>query len=492
VIHVFSEENTMGHVAYPYGMTSIYKGLEQSGEAIIIDRKVSAVEELGGILWAMNKMERTPPVLFKHVNDYAFPVAGNLFAERSRVCDILKLPQDQRELKEFFIEAMANPIAPRLVQSAPCQEEVVSEQIDLLQLLPFIKAGLDDGGRYLQPAFVSKDPETGVRNLGVYRVMALAGNRCIVNIRRESGIGMQFERAERKNQPFPVAIVIGAHPDIYAAGCTKMPVGMDELGLAGAIRRQPVDIVKCKTVDLEVPACASIVIEGYVNPPYEQAPEGPWPEYLRYLSIPATKPILDVTAVTYRRDAVHYCCLAGTKENYFLRITNDSLFYKYMKDRVGDFLDDACLTAGSAYWHHAVLKVRKTDYEKEGMQYNAALAAYGFSIHIDLVILVDDDIDIYNLEDIDWAITTRCNAKDQVHILPEGKSHRNVPIVGVHDQVGATDRRLRRAKWIIDATVPFHLKEATQKGIKLFSPARFQEVDLHDYFSQDDQQRWLG
>jgi 2,5-furandicarboxylate decarboxylase 1 len=473
-------------------MTHIYNELQKQDEVVVIDHSVNAVEELGGILWAMNKMAYTPPVLFKNVDGYTFPVAGNLFSERNRVCDILKLPQDQRELKEFFIEAMANPIEPRLVQSAPCQEEMVTDGIDLLQLLPFIKAGLDDGGRYLQPVMVSKDPETGVRNVGVYRVMALQGNRCIVNIRREAGVGMHFERAERRNQPFPLAIVIGAHPDIYISGCTKMPIGMDELGLAGAVRRQPVDIVKCKTVDLEVPACAAIVIEGYVNPPYEHAPEGPWPEYLRYLSIPSTKPIMDVTAVTYRHDAIHYSCVAGTKENYFLRITNDALFYKYMKDCVGDFLDDACLTPGSAYWHHAVLKVRKTDHEKEGMQYNTALAAYGFSIHIDLVILVDDDIDIYDHEAIDWAIATRCNAKQQVHILPEGKSHRNVPIVGVHDQVDADERRLRRAKWIIDATIPFHLKEATQKGVRLFSPARFQEVSLHDYFSQADQKRWLG
>jgi 2,5-furandicarboxylate decarboxylase 1 len=482
----------MGETHYPYGMTSIYKNLEKNGEVVVIDRNVSAVEEIGGVLWAMNKLERTPPVLFKNVEGYEFPVAGNLFAERSRVCDILNLPHDQRQLKEFFIEAMANPTEPRLVESAPCQEVVVTEGIDLLQMLPFIKAGLDDGGRYLQPAMVSKDPETGVRNLGVYRSMAYQGNRCVVNIRRESGIGMHFERVERENQPLPLAVVIGAHPDVYIAGCTKMPIGMDELGLAGAVRRQPVDIVKCKTIDLEVPACASIVIEGYVNPPYEQVPEGPWPEYLRYLSIPATKPLMDVTAVTYRHDAVHYCCLAGTKENYFLRITNDSLFYKYMKDHVGDFLDDACLTPGSAYWHHAVLKVRKTDHEKEGMQYNAALAACGFSIHIDLVIIVDDDINIYDLEEIDWAIASRCNAKEQVHILPEGKSHRNVPIVGVHDQVGADDRRLRRAKWIIDATVPFHLKDATLKGVKLFSPARFKDVKLQDYFSQTDQKRWIG
>ena len=482
----------MSEALYPYGMTSLYQDLEKRGEMVIIDRDVNAVEELGGILWAMDKLERTPPVLFKSVDGSDFPVAGNLFAERSRVCDILDLPLDRRDMKEFFIEAMANPIEPRIVDSAPCQDVVLTKDIDLLRLLPFIKAGLDDGGRYLQPAMVTKDPATGQRNLGIYRVMAHEGNRCVVNIRREAGIGMHFERAERDNQPFPLALIIGAHPDIYIAGCTKMPVGMDEFGLAGAVRRKPVDLVKCKTIDLEVPACASIVIEGYVKPPYEQVPEGPWPEYLRYLSIPATKPVMEVTAVTYRKDAVHYSCLAGTKENYLLRITNDALFYKYMKDRVGDFLDDACLTPGSAYWHHAVLKVRKTDHEKEGMQINAALAAYGFSIHVDLVITVDEDIDIYDPEEIDWAIASRCNAADQVHILPEGKSHRNVPIVGVHDQVGRDNRRLRRAKWIIDATVPFHLKDATEKGVKLFTPARFKDVNLSDYFTADDQKRWMG
>lgn len=482
----------MSEGTYPYGMSSIYPRLEKSGELLVIERDVNPVEELGGILMAVDKFDRSPPVLFQSVDGYDMPIAANLFGDRNRVCEILDLPKEHLALKEFFIKAMANPIEPRIVDSGPCQDVVVTEDIDLLRMFPFIKAGLDDGGRYLQPVMITKDPETGQRNMGVYRVMANEGNRCIVNIRREAGIGMHFERAERKGEPFPVAIIIGAHPDIYIAGCTKMPLGSDEVGLAGALRRRPIDLVKCKTIDLEAPACASIVIEGYVNPPYDQLPEGPWPEYLKYLSIPATKPAFDVTAVTYRNDAIHYSIVAGTKENYSLRISNDALFYKYMKDRAGDFVEDACLTAGSAYWHHAVLKVRKTDYEKEGMQYNAALAAFGFAILIDLVILVDDDIDIYNFEEIEWAICTRCNASEQVHILPEGKGHRNVPIIGVHDQLGAENRRMRRAKWIIDATVPFHLKQASQQGVKLFNRARFQEVDLKDYLRPDDQQRWLG
>jgi len=471
------------------GMSQVFAELLKQGDLIVIDKEVDPETEISGVIVAMEKLEGVPPLLFTKVRGYDFKVGANLFIDRNRLCRILRLPQDPIEFKEKVLQAIANPIAPVMVPNGPCQEVVQTTGFDIFHLIPSIKAGLDDGGRYLQPAIISKDPESGIRNMGMYRVMMKGKDDLIVNIRKEAHIGLQFERAKKQGRPFPVAIVLSPHPDIYIASCTKLPIFKDELGLAGALRGKPVELVKCKTVDLEVPADADLVIEGEVRPPYGEVVEGPWPEYLKYLSLPAKRPVMTVTAVTYRKEKFTYVCVAGTKENYALRITNAPMFYGYLKNQFPDFVVDATLTAGSAYWHHAVIKVNKSHYELEGMQYNLAMYAYAFSTHVDTVILVDPDIDIYDINEVEWAIATRCNPKEQVHILPEGRGYRIPPIVGVRDLDAIP--RLTKAKMIIDATVPFHLKVKEISGVKVFEKARIRQVNLKDYLRSEDAKKYL-
>ncbi|MBI4496059.1 MAG: UbiD family decarboxylase [Deltaproteobacteria bacterium] len=471
------------------GLGRVFSELEKEGDLIVIDREVDPENELAGIIVALDKAEGAPPILFQKVRGYDFRVGANLFIDRRRVCRILQLPQDPIAFKENYLRAIENPIPPVMVEKAPCQEVVLEKDFNLFELVPSIKAGLDDGGRYLQPVIITKDPERGIRNAGMYRGMMGGGNRLIVNIRKEAHIGLHFERAKRAGDPFPLAIVIGAHPDVYYAACTKLPHFQDELALAGALRGRPAELVRCRTVDLEVPACADIVIEGEVRPPYAEAVEGPWPEYLKYLSLPAKRPIMDVTAITFRKNKFSYAVVAGTKENYALRVSNAPMLYGYIKKIFPDFVVDAAFTPGSAYWHHAVIQVNKSHYELEGMQINVALTAFGFSTHVDTVILVDPDIDLGDLNDVDWAIATRCNPKEQVHILPEGRGYRIPPIVGVKDML--ENPRLTKAKMIIDATIPFHLKEKERGGIKMFERARIRQVDLRDYLCPEDVKKYI-
>ncbi|MFH1756965.1 MAG: UbiD family decarboxylase, partial [Pseudomonadota bacterium] len=453
------------------------------------DREVEPENELAGIIVALDKVEGAPPILFTKVKGYEFQVGANLFIDRNRICRVLNLPLDPIAFKEKYLQAIDHPIDPVIVKEGPCQEVVLNKQFNLFATIPSIKAGLDDGGQYLQPVIITKDPDRGIRNMGMYRVMMKGENKVVVNIRKEAHIGLHFDRAKKRGVAFPIAIVIGAHPDVYFAACTKLPHFQDELGLTGSLRGSPEELVKCQTIDLEVPASADLVIEGEIRPPYEETTEGPWPEYLKYLSLPAKRPIMDVTAITYRQHKFSYAVVAGTKENYALRISNAPMFYGYLKNVFPDFVVDAVFTAGSAYWHHAVIKVNKNHYELEGMQYNVALTAFGFSTHVDTVILVDTDIDINDINEVEWAMATRCNPKDQVHILPEGRGYRIPPIVGVKDLL--ENPRLTKAKMIIDATVPFHLKEKERAGIKIFEKARIMQVNLQNYLKPEDVKKYL-
>ncbi|MBI2359021.1 MAG: UbiD family decarboxylase, partial [Deltaproteobacteria bacterium] len=356
----------MGKVHEMNGLAGVVDYYAERGEVVEIETEVDSECELPGIISALNALPRTPGVLFKKVKGYSFPVASCILSERARTCDILSLPSSPLEFKEAFIKISETRIPPVQVQDGPCKGKIYTRDFDALKIVPSIKATPDDGGKYFQPLVITKDPETGVQNVAMNRAMLLQNNTVILNVRNETGVGHDFRKCKKEGKPFEVALVIGAPLEMYISAATKLPLGQDELGLAGAIRGKPVEMVKCETIDVHVPAEAGFVIEGVIEPPYDLGTEGPWPEFLKYLSIPQQKPILKIKALTLRKDAVAYAIVAGTKENYNLRISNDVAFYQYVKGLEPNFVIDAALTPGSAHWHHGVIQVKKDDYDFEG------------------------------------------------------------------------------------------------------------------------------
>ena len=238
------------------------------GEVVVIEREVDSVHEIAGIFMKLDALRYTPGVLFQNVKGYSMPVGGTLFSERARVRRILKMSDDPLEFKLAYLSAMERAqeeiMAPVLVSDGPCQEVVHTQNFDALAFTPSIQASLDDGGKYFQAAVVTKDPDTGERNMGVYRNMILNDNRTVINIRPEAHIGMHFRKAKERNEPFPVALIFGMDAEVYLSAVTKLPFGQEEFSLAGALKGSPVELVKCKTIDLEVPSSANIVLEGVV------------------------------------------------------------------------------------------------------------------------------------------------------------------------------------------------------------------------------------
>src|SRR3990170_4871555 len=447
------------------GLSSVLDYYGERGEVIEIDKEVDSECEVAGIIFALNALPTTPGVLFKNVKGYRFPVASCVLSERSRTCEILGLPLSPLDFKEAFIKVSQNPIPPVRVQGGPCKEEICTRDFDALKMVPSIKATPDDGGKYFQPLVITKDPETGTQNVAMNRAMLLQDNRVILNVRNETGVGHDFRKCRKEGKPFEVALV-------------------------GAIRKKPVEVVKCETIDVDVPAEAGFVIEGVIEPPYEQSTEGPWPEFLRYLSIPQQKPIMKITALTYRKDAVGYAIIAGTKENYTLRLSNDVAFYKYVKDLEPNFVVDAALTPGTAHWHHGIIQVKKDDYDFEGLQIHVAMAAYGFSVYLETITIVDEDVNIMDMDEIDWAVTTRCDPAEQIHIIRNVKAHRNNPIAGGKELIDGSF--VGKAKMIIDATVPWKYKNLKSGANRpVFERARFKKVDLKEYLSPHDHRLWI-
>jgi len=466
-------------------LRSAIRFAEEMGELVRIKKEVDMQYELAGVVAAFES-SYAPALLFEKIKGYpGVSVCANLMAERSRALKLCGLPEEPLKFKEKLLKIIEAPIEPRIVKDGPCKENIVKEKIDVLKLLPGILAEVHQKNYYFQPIVVSKDPDTGVRNVGMYRTMVAGSNKLTVNIRRESHIGSHYYRVKERNQPFPVAIVVGLDPATYLGAITKVPYGYDEYGLAGAFRGSPIDLVKCETVDLEVPATSEIVIEGEILPPYEEVSEGPWPEYARYLSNPIKRPYMTVKAVTFRNNPINYVIIAGLKDNYPWRLANDAMLYKVLKDHAADFVVDVYLTPGSLHWHHAIVKVRKTDKLQEGLQKNVGLAAFQWAPYLDMVVLVDEDVNIYDLNEVDWAICTRCNPKEQMFILPEARTHANIPIAGIREEVV-------KSKLIIDATVPWKYKVKEKiPGVPYFTKSQWKKVNLKDYLEKKDLEKWI-
>ena len=472
------------------GLASVIDYYAERGEVVEIEKEVESECELAGIISVLDSLPRTPGVLFKKVKGYDFPVAACILSEKDRTCEILGMPSSVLEFKKAFINTTQNLIPPVAVENGPCKGKIYTEGFDALAIVPSIKVTPDDGGKYFQPIVVTKDPETGIQNIAINRAMLLRDNTVILNVRNETGVGHDFRKCTKAGKPFEVALVMGAPLEIYIAAATKLPLGQEEIALAGAIKGKPVEMVKCETLDLEVPAEAGFVIEGVIEPPYELATEGPWPEFLTYLSIPQQKPILKIKALTLREDAVAYAVVAGTKENFNLRISNDVAFYQYAKGLEPNFVIDAVLTPGTAHWLHGIIQVKKDDYDLEGLQTHVAMAAFGFSVYLEKITVVDDDVNILDMNEIDWAVTTRCNPSEQIHIISGVKAHRNSPIAGARELIDGSF--VGMAKMIVDATVPWNFKNLKRgSDLPIFERARFQEADLKDYFTPHDYRRWV-
>lgn len=461
---------------------------EEHGQVIRIDAPVDPYVELPGVV---NTLERsspnreTPALLFENIKGVpGGRVLCNLFASPDRLMTFLNLPpRGSAAHKEQFLRALSHPIAPEVLASGPCKQNIKRDGIDVARLFPAITTTPQEPAPYYQPLVVSRNPETGGMNVGEYRVMIKGPDELVLNIRREQHIGAQFELAKARQEPFPVAIVMGAEPAAYVAASTKLPYGYSEWDFTGALLGRPLELVRAETSDLLVPAHAEIVLEGHIYPPYATTTEGPKEEYMGYPGAPQPNPIFKVECVTYRDQPIEYSLLAAGSDTYNLLLGAETRVYQILKEFAPGFFLDAAVVAATA-WHWVVIQVKKQTYLQEGLQINAALAAFAALTYLDTVIVVDEDVNIYDINDVIWAICTRCNPTGGVHVLPEGRTHRDVPIGAVRERTHG----VVRGKMIIDATVPIAYKDLMKtEGLPYFQRSRFQQADLKQYLSPE----WL-
>jgi 2,5-furandicarboxylate decarboxylase 1 len=394
----------------------------------------------------MKKLDGGPALLFSAVNGHAMPVIGNLLSCQAN-CEAA-FGIDFRGIRDFIGRALGEPKPPVLVEKAPAQQHVHTKDIDLGRMLPALQHTAADSGRFVTAGIVIvKDPDTGTYNASYHRLQLVGPNRTAVKLDFGRHLRLAWERAKRQGVPLPVVVCIGSDLALHYTAATmgsQMPEHADELAVAGGLCGRPLPVAKAVSQDLIVPAESEIVLEGRILTD-DTVLEGPFGEFVGYLAPADQAPVFEVTAVTHRDRPIYHAINGYGRETIMLRkYVLEASLLKVLQSAV-PIVTDAEMTAGGLHRFHAVVQVKKTTPQHDGLQRNAIMASFGALKDLDMVIVVDDDIDIRDPLDVEYALATRMEASRDIITMPGARGHEYVRV----SQGGI------RTKLGMDATVPF-------------------------------------
>lgn len=389
--------------------------LEEQGQLLRVKEEVEAKFEIAAGIRKTSDVEG-PALLFENVKGFpGWRVLGGLFATRKLVALGLGVSQDQ--MLERYLTLEDKRIPPEMVSSGPVKEiKWTGAEVDLSKL-PIVTHARKDCGPYVTIGVqVGKDPETHIRNLSIHRMLVLGKDKLSLWAPADHHLGRMILKAEEKNRGLEVATAIGVEPSLVIGSQAKVPYGIDEYHVAGGLRGAAVKLVKCETIDVEVPASAEIVIEG-VTIPGERVADGPYGEYPGCYSEAKQAPVLKVTAITMRKNPIYQTALTGmpvTENHTLIEYGNAAVVYREVKKIVPE-VRAVNMTPGGTFRHHVVVSIKKRA-ENEGR--NVILALLAMGVGLKQVIVVDHDIDPFDPMQVEWAMATRFQADKDAIIVP--------------------------------------------------------------------------
>lgn len=457
------------------------------------DRMVVAREniELKHKLAAVAKrLDGTQAVYFPKPGGHEIPVISGFAARRSWIAEAMGVAEDQ--LLDRFRHAADNPIPWQEVEpaAAPCQQ-VVHTDIDMHALLPIPTHSEHDNGPYITAGMViARNPETGVQNVSINRIQVHGKDRMALLMLPRHLLAF-FREAQRRGEALPVAIVIGADPLTLLASQAITQIDYDELDIAGALHGEPLPVVKCQTNEVRVPANAEIVIEGRILPD-EMEMEGPFGEFPRYYSARERREVIAVDRVTHRQAPVFHTIIPAEMEHLLLgSIPREATLLAHLQRSFPNVLD-VHLSVGGVGRYHLFVRIRKTH---EGQPKNVILSAFGAHYDIKHVVVVDEDVDVHQPRQVEWALATRFQADMDL-----------VVIAGAQGSVLDPSTTKRSFSKTADAVPPPHEQGVSAKmGMDATRPVQYHEhvftrvrvpgedtLDLDDMLAADIRIDWIN
>ncbi|MEA2903854.1 MAG: 2,5-furandicarboxylate decarboxylase 1, partial [Alphaproteobacteria bacterium] len=340
--------------------------------------------------------QSTTALYFHQVIGYDIPVVSGLIRTRERAIMSLGC-ETYREIEDKLTNAIAKPIAPKYVKTSPTREVVlVGDDVDLYKL-PIPMSSVFDGGPMITAGVViARDPELGI-NSGIYRFIVKEKSLTGIDIVTPNNMRMFAQRAFERGEPLPISISIGTHPIEITGSGYRAPLGVDEMAIAGGLRGEAVELAPCQTIDLPYIADAEIVLEAEILPTGWTWPEGRFGEFTRLMGGLHWNPLVRVKAISHRRNPIYYALHMPWEVTWLMIPTRWSQLRGAMR-AAGVQVKDMNVTLGGAGSWHVVISIKK----QAGEGKNALMAALSVG-DIKHAVVVDDDIDVYNGLDVEWA-----------------------------------------------------------------------------------------
>jgi len=407
---------------------NVLQCLERLDDLHIVERTVDPLFELGAV---MSLRQHDKPQLFTHVAGHGMKVAGNIMNSRKRIARLLDT--ERAALPERIRAALKIQIPPVTVGTAPLQEVIHREPLELSALLPVPTWFEHETGPYITAGVVvAKDPETGRRNVSIARLRLDGGDRVTVGIAKNHHLSLLAEKAKSLGQRLPIAVAIGNHPAVLLGSQMYLGLGDDEYDVVGGMLGEPLQLVRCLTVPLEVPAGAEIILEGFIDAG-DPVPEGSVSEFHGFYVDYGPGTGGRIGCVTHRRDALYQAILPGYAPEHCLlgALAIEAVCCEALR-RVIPAVCRVVVTDGGMGRLHAVIAMHRP---RLGEGKRAAILAIGQINLFKLVIVVEDDIDPEDARQVEWSLAARFRGDEDLVLIPGVKADRCDP---VHENLKVT------------------------------------------------------
>lgn len=410
--------------------------LEQRGLLKRIKTEVNCDLEITEITDRVSKMEgsRNVALLFENVKGYDVPVLMNAFGSMERMAlalgvesldeiaadiqEILRLPsislQTKLDLVKIIPKAKRAMNFPKYVKKAPCKEVIIKDQPSL-EKFPILKCWPQDGGKFITlPLVFTKNPKTGKRNVGMYRLQVYDGQTTGMHWHiHKNGAENYRAHQEMGLDRIEVAVAIGGDPVITYCATAPLPKDIDEMVLAGFLRKKSVEMIKCETVDLEVPAQSEIILEGYVLM-NELRWEGPFGDHTGYYSLADDYPVFHITCITHRKDPIYPATIVGKPpmEDCYLAKATERIFLPFLKAQIPEIVD-INLPLEGVFHNCAVVSIKKT-YPQAAKKVMHAIWGMGQMMFTKMIIVVDSHVNVQDMKEVWWRVYNNIDAKRDI------------------------------------------------------------------------------
>jgi len=467
------------------------KKLEKEGELLRVKAEVSPELEITEITDRISK-SRGPALLFERVCDSKMQLLINAFGSDKRMAmalgvdgvndiageieNLISIVPPESIIDKFKILGTLAKLAkfpPKIVKNAKCQEVLRKGEDASLDELPIIKCWPEDGGKYITlPQVFTKHPLTHQRNVGMYRLQVFDERTTGMHWQIHHDGASNFREYQKANQRMPVAVAIGGDPAMTYAASAPLPSGFDEMLFAGFLRKEGVPLVKCKTIDMEVPADADIVLEGYVDPD-ETRTEGPFGDHTGYYSLPDEYPVFHITCITHRKRPIYQTTIVGKPpmEDCYMGKATERIFLPFIKIQLPEIIDINLPMFG--VFHNFIFVSIDKQYAYHAKKVMHSIWGMGQMMFSKIIVVVDKDVNVQNVEEVLFIVGSNVDPRRDITFVdgPVDILDHSAPLVGAGSKMGIDATKKWREEgfqrdWPEEMKMPEEIVELVDKRWK--------------------------